>query len=131
MISELQAFLMEAAKEPKEKEVIISERLKDHPFKIRAISLGEYDEMRKRSVSHEGEEDKADGTELSRNLAIAGCVEPDFKSAEWLKEIGCATPAQALDKMLLAGEVMNISGEILKASGFDTDINKLKKKAKN
>lgn len=131
MISQLQAFLMEESSKPKEREVIVSERLKDHPFKIRSITLSEYDELRKQSVSHDGDSDTVDGSTLARNMVIAACIEPDFKDAEWLSSSGCVTPSQQLDKMLDAGEILNLSGEIMKASGFNNDLSKLKKKAKN
>lgn len=131
MISPLQAFLTEESGKPKEREVVISERLKDHPFKIRTLKLSEYEEIRKQSVVHDGDNDRADGTEMARNICITGCIEPDFKDAEWLSNCGCVTPAQQLDKVLDAGEVLNLSNEILSASGFNSDMDRLKKKAKN
>lgn len=131
MISPLQAFLIEDCESPKEYEVIISERLKDHPFKVRSLSLNEYDEIRKQSVAHGEDGSRVDSTEIARNLAVAGCIEPDFKDAEFLSKCGCMTPSQALEKVLHAGEVLKLSDEIMKASGFSNDLNKLKKEAKN
>lgn len=130
-MSPLQEFLMEGVGLNVEHEVIVSERLKDYPFKIRSLTLGEYNEVRKQSVNHSDESGQSDGSELVRNLVIAGCVDPCFKDAEYIQKSGCVTPAQVIDKQLLAGEVVRLSDEILRVSGFDKDINKLKKEAKN
>lgn len=130
-MSPLQEFLIEGVGLNVEHEVIVSERLKDYPFKIRSLTLGEYNEVRKQSINHNDENGQSDGSELVRNLVIAGSVDPCFKDAEYIQKSGCVTPAQVIDKQLLAGEVVRLSDEILRVSGFDKDINKLKKEAKN
>ena len=84
MISPLQAFLIENSEAPKEHEVVVSERLKDYPFTIRSLNFAEYDAIRKQSVDHNRDDSPVDGTEVSRNLVISGCIEPDFKDADVL-----------------------------------------------
>ena len=131
MISPLQEFLMEGVGLNVEHEIIVSERLKDHPFKIRPLTLGEYNDARKQSINRNDETGQLDSGELIRSIIIVGCVDPCFKDAEYIQKSGCITPSQVIDKQLLAGEVVRLSDEILRVSGFEKDINKLKKEAKN
>lgn len=132
MISALQAFLIESAKADTTKDFVVSKRLKDHPFKIRAITVGEYKEARQRSVDPAAEgSGRLDSIELAKQVIIIGCVEPNFKEEEFLKQAGCAIPGMAIDQLLLAGEVTKLSNEIMDMSGFGEDVNKLKEEAKN
>lgn len=132
MMTPLQAFLIEDAGSKKEFDFVVSDRLKEYAFKVRALTFDEYNEIRKKSMDFSNQDARRpDEAELTYNLVVEGCVEPDFKSAEFLSSCGCATPRQAIERTLLAGEVTNLSGEILRVSGFGNNLDKLKKDAKN
>lgn len=132
MISALQAFLIESAKAENIKDYTPSKRLKDHPFKIRAITTGEYREARQRAINPDAEGGaRIDPVELSKQVIIIGCVEPNFKDEEFLKQAGCAIPGMAIDKLLLAGEVTKLSNEIMDLSGYGEDVENLRQQAKN
>ena len=59
------------------------------------------------------------------------CLDPNFKEAELLKGLGVQTPEQAVSKVLLAGEIVELGNQISRISGFDTDINEEIENAKN
>lgn len=132
MISKLQAFLIEAAKENTDKEIDLGGRLAGQKFIIRGLSLEEIQAARKKAIApDEAGAERQNEVEAARQIIIAGCVEPDFKSAEWIKQAGVITPSQMVDKVLLAGEATRLSREIMKASGLGDDINKAIEAAKN
>lgn len=131
-LSSLQAFLIESSKSENVKAVVISKRLKEYKFKVRGLSAGEYREVRKRAVNPQGTGgDRIDSLDLARQLIVDGCVEPNFREAEFIKQVGVKTPVEAVDKLLLAGEVSRLSNEIMEISGFNEDIGKLRDEAKN
>ena len=48
-----------------------------------------------------------------------GIQSPSLNSPELLKHFNVASPADLLNKLLLAGEISDIAGEISKLSGYD------------
>lgn len=132
MISALQAFLIEASKEDRSKEIDLGGRLAGQKFIIHGLKLDEVQAARKKAVvAGEGGVERRDDIEVARQIIVAGCIEPDFRNAEWIKEAGVITPSQLIDKVLLAGEATRLSREIMKASGLGEDINKAIEEAKN
>lgn len=50
---------------------------------------------------------------------LASAVEPNFKAREWFEgHMGCPTPAEALKKLLRAGEVIAIARQCDKLNGY-------------
>lgn len=129
-MSKLSAFL-NPVNSNEEKEIVISKRFVDEkgnpvPFKIRAITQAENDQIikaSKRSVKVNGVmQEKLDTTEMSRRLVVEGTVYPDFRDSELCNGYGTMNPYEVPGKMLLAGEYSNLLAEINKLSGFDVDI---------
>ena len=125
-----------------EKEVYISERFVRHdtkgeplftedgspvlrPFKIRAISQKENDELVKQStkrVKVNGKyEEQLDSIGLTRRIIVASTIEPDFRDKELCDSLGILDPMEAPGKMLLPGEYNKLSRAILEISGFADD----------
>lgn len=52
------------------------------------------------------------------NILLAGCVEPNLKDERLQAKFGGATPADVVKKMLLAGEITDLSQAIEKLSGY-------------
>lgn len=133
MVSALQAFLIEASKElKKDVEVNLGGRLAEQKFIVRGLTLEEVQTARKNAIVTDatGKERQSE-IEVTRQVIIAGCLEPDFSNAEFIKDVGCVTPSQVIDKVLLAGEATRLAKEIMKASGLGEDINKAVEEAKN
>lgn len=52
------------------------------------------------------------------HILLAGCVEPNLKDERLLEKFGGATPADAVKKMLLAGEITDLAQVIERLSGY-------------
>ncbi len=123
----LQNFLLEDIANTHNIEIKIPGRLSDHAFTIRGLTLEEITNARKMGKCG----NEINGAEVTRQIIITGCVNPNFKSSEFIEACGCRTPSEAIDKVLLAGEATYISNEIMTASGYKDDEDNLKEQAKN
>jgi hypothetical protein len=87
-------------------------------FKLRALPYNRTAEIIK--------EQKDD---MNIHILLAGVIEPNLKSSELMSKYGAETPAELVKKMLLPGEVEDISRAVEKLSGYRTDtIEEIKKK---
>lgn len=90
----------------------------DVVFKLRALSYSRTMEII-----------KAQKDDMNVHIVLAGVVEPDLKSKELMEKYNAATPAEMLKKMLLPGEIEDLSRAIERLSGYRTDtIEEIKKK---
>lgn len=128
----LTQFLTENPVDNLTEEIIISERLKNFKFKIKAMTGKEFSEYQKVSTSF-GRHNKAnfDSAKFSELVIINNTLEPNFKDADAIKKAGCATPTDFLYRSLLAGEITELTTQINTLSGFDNDINDVVEEAKN
>ena len=135
-MSNLHAFL-HPVEGDETREVIISRRFlgedgKPVPFKIRALSQAENDQITKDSMEpvkggRRGEK-TLNSTNYGRRIIVAATDFPDFRSEELCKAYDVMDPLEVPGRMLLAGEYERLSREILTLSGFDDD---LEEQAKN
>ncbi len=133
----LQEFLNRNTVDGITKETVIGDRFKDEnggefKFVIKGLTQKEFNELRKRASSFDknGRMILNEGL-LSTLCIIENTVTPNFKDAKSIQELGCSTPEQYLNKVLLAGEAENLAREILQLSGFGKNINELVDEAKN
>lgn len=133
-MSKLSAFLNPVSA-GEEKEVVISNRFMDEkgavvPFKIRAITQEENDEIIKKStrrVKENGQTvERLDNVEFSRRMVVTATVEPDFTQKEMCEAYGVIDPTMVPGKMLLSGEYAKLMKEISALSGFDSIEDELK-----
>jgi hypothetical protein len=133
-VSKLSAFLNPVSA-GEEKEVVISNRFVDEkgavvPFKIRAITQEENDEIIKKStrrVKENGQTvERLDNVEFSRRMVVTATVEPDFTQKEMCEAYGVIDPTMVPGKMLLSGEYAKLMKEISALSGFDSIEDELK-----
>lgn len=90
----------------------------DIVFKLKAIPYSRAMEISK---------SQKDDTEV--HIMLAGVIEPDLKSTELMAKYIAVTPAEMIKKMLLPGEIIDISRAIERLSGYRTDtIEEVKKK---
>ncbi|ALS25491.1 XkdN-like protein [Paenibacillus sp. 32O-W] len=136
-MSTLQEFLNSNPIDNLTEEVVISERFKDRDgnvlkFKIRAMTSKEFDDIRKRSMRlKKGRQFELDVERFNSAIVINQTVVPDFRNAASIEKLGCATPEEYLNKVLLAGEIAELVNQIQRLSGFDRDMNELIDEAKN
>jgi len=119
-MSQLSAFLHPAASE-EERAVIISDRFLDGegkpvPFKIRALTQEQVDDISKRSTKtvkdKNGVREDLDSAEFSRRMILAAVAEPDFSSRELCEAYGVLDPLLAPGRMLRPGEYTKLLREI-------------------
>ncbi len=140
-MSVLKDFLIENAEViTKEVEVPVSSRFKDKDgnilkFKIRPMSGEEFGKYQKlcTNIKFAGKkkETSFDSGKFNVMCIVNHCVDPNFKEADFLKSLGVQTPEQAVSKVLLAGEIVELGNQISSISGFDLDINEEIENAKN
>ena len=134
-----------------EKDVIISKRFiemdeegnpvldekgnpKPKPFRIRAISQKENDELVKAATQYYRDRTGAktsnfDRFKYSHSLVVAGTVDPDFKSKEVCDHFGVIDPQLVPGLMLYAGEYQRLADAIAELSGIGND--DIEEQAKN
>ncbi len=56
--------------------------------------------------------------DLNVHIVLAGVMEPNLKDSELLAKYNSVTPAELVKKMLLPGEIEDLSREVEKLSGY-------------
>jgi hypothetical protein len=139
-MSSLQEFLNVNPVDNVTADVAISDRFKDKDgnmlkFKIKAMTNDEFEEIRKAAASISTKKGKRsisfDTKRFNELVVINNTIDPNFKDAESIKKLGCITPEQYLNKVLLAGEIVELSQQIQTLSGFELEIDELVEEAKN
>lgn len=78
----------------------------DVVFKLRALPYGKVHDIERFTQ------------DTDVHILLAGCVEPELKDERLLEKFGGATPADVVKKMLLAGEIADLSAAIERLSGY-------------
>ncbi|GHU80396.1 hypothetical protein FACS1894191_5600 [Clostridia bacterium] len=131
-MSELLDFLIENPVNNITDKVIVSERLKDKPFTIRAMTGDEFFEYQKSATKYKkGQKVEFDNRLFHITIVANQTVEPNFKDAESIYRAGVQTSAQFIEKVLLSGEIAALADKITFLSGFDQEIDDLIDEAKN
>lgn len=133
----LQDFLNANPVDNLTEEVAVSPRFKDKEgkllkFKIKAMTSQQFDEIRKSSTEiRKGRKVEFDAQKFNLKMVIEHTISPDFKHAESIQNLGCRTPEEYVQRVLLAGEVSTLASKIQELSGFDFDMEALVEEAKN
>jgi hypothetical protein len=117
-------FLLENPQDGAFEEVYPSERFKKQglKFKIKVPTGREYSAYRQEALKIGKRQNvNFDSTSFNEKLIINHVVEPNFKSAEFLKKAGCNLPTDALYKFLKAGEIDSLANIIISLAGFASD----------
>lgn len=139
-MSSLQDFLNVNPVDNVTDDVVISDRFKDKDgnilkFKIKAMTNDEFEDIRKAAASISTKKGKRtinfDTKRFNELVVINNTLDPNFKDAESIKKLGCITPEQYLNKVLLAGEIVELSQQIQTLSGFELEMDELVEEAKN
>lgn len=78
----------------------------DVVFTLRALPYGRVEDMK-----------KAEG-DTAIPILLSGLADPDPKSDELKERFGGATPAETLKRLLLPGEIEDLSREVERLSGY-------------
>lgn len=126
---DLYAFL-NPVQQTEEKDVVISDRFKDRdgkvvPFRIRAISQEEIEDITRRSrkvkIVKGQQIESVDPIEVSNRIVVAATVNPPFANKELCDNYGVLDPLMVPGKMLHAGEFNRLIDEISALSGYKED----------
>lgn len=72
---------------------------------------------------------RAQKEDMEVHILLAGVIEPNLKASELMSKYNAATPAEMVKKMLLPGEIIDISRAVERLSGYRIDtIEEIKKK---
>jgi hypothetical protein len=133
----LQEFLNDNPVDNLTEDVVVSPRFKGKDgnllkFTIKAMTSQEFEEIRKSAMQiKKGRKVEFDAQKFNLRTVINHTIMPDFKNAESIQKLGCKTPEEYVQKVLLAGEVTTLAGKIQELSGFDVDMEDLVEEAKN
>lgn len=136
-MSKLQEFLNANPIVDLTDEVVVSRRFTDKDgnllkFKIKAMTNQMFDDLRKRYTKIDKKRRvEFDSSGFNNAIVIEHTLDPNFKDAASIQQLGCATPEDYLTKVLLPGEVATLANEIQKLSGFDVEMEDLVEEAKN
>jgi hypothetical protein len=136
-MSTLQDFLNAHPIDGLTDEVVVSSRFKDKDgkllkFKIKAMTNKTFDDLRKRYTRvGKGRKVEFDAQGFNNAVVIEHTLDPDFKDAASIQKLGCSTPEEYLNKVLLPGEIATLADKISELSGFDVDMDTLVEEAKN
>jgi hypothetical protein len=114
-------------------EVVVSERLKQFKFEVRAITGKEYTDYQARCILNANSQKKRsfDTKRFNELIVLNHVTNPNFKDADFIKAAGSVDAASTMYKYLLAGEINSLADEILKLSGFDKDFDESVEEVKN
>lgn len=140
-MSSLQAFFAKNAESEIVDEVVVSDRFKDEngkpiPWKIRAITEAENEQLRKAATQYVKGPGGRRVPEIQpevymAKVVVSSVVFPDLKNAELQKSYGVIGAEDLLKKMLLSGEYARLVQAVQEINGFDKDINELVEEVKN
>ena len=137
----LEDFLVDNQVSDTTAEIYPSERFRKagKPFTIKAMTNARMKEYR-RQTSHRLKNGQRDDDPIAFNVAIAigQTVKPNLRSKELIDRLHAGSPENAIELILLPGEIAEISNQVMNLSGFgDDDVNdgetpeKLVERAKN
>lgn len=129
----LQQFLSKNTVDNIVETVKLNGRLKDFEFKVKAITGEQYSSYQTLCIENPNSPKKRrfNLKKFNELIVTNHVIEPNFRDAEWLKEMNCSDPAQLMYKTLLAGEINELAEAILELSGFNNDMEETIEEAKN
>lgn len=110
------------------KDVYISTRIK-FPFKIKAMTNDEMDKIKRKLAGFKGN-NEALLEKYYDEIIVNQTVEPAFNAKEFIDKLQVVNGVEAMHKVLLSGEIVELRNQILEFSGFNIDINRLIQEAK-
>lgn len=115
-------------------ELYVSPRFKTagYKFKITAMSGEQFSRYQQEAIAVGRHRNvRFDSKTFQENIVLNHTVEPNFRDEHAVKSAGCRTPQEFLYKVLLAGEISELSNAISSLSGFDKDPEDEKDSIKN
>ncbi len=133
MTQDLISFLTEKPVDEMVQEVSLGGRLADFKFKIKPMNANQFYKYQQIATTIIGKtrEAKFNSGRFNELVILNHVVEPNFKSADIISKAGVNTPEEFLNKFFLGGELIELSEEISKISGFNKSDAELEDEVKN
>ena len=123
-LTTLETFLADNPQDNLSDEVEVSSRLTaaGFKFKISAPTGDQFSQYQKEAISI-GRRRKMDfdSRRLNELLIVNHTLVPNFRSTAFLQALKVTTPEQAVNKVLKAGEIQDLSTSIQKLAGFQAE----------
>lgn len=132
-MTELQMFLMENPVDNITNKIKLGGRLKDFEFEIKPMTNNDMSKYQKLCVKNtqNAKKKEFDIQKFNELVVINNVISPNFKDPEWMKSAGVLTPEALLNKVLLAGEISELSEKVSELSGFGDNTEELEEEIKN
>ena len=139
-MSSLQEFLNSNFVDGLESEVVVSDRIRDEnggllKFSVRAMTGSEFSDLKRKHSTITYKDGKQivdfDDKGFIESVVVEFTKDPNFKDAKSVEEAGVFSPGEYVNKVLLAGEVLELYRQITVLSGFNKNISELIEEAKN
>lgn len=132
-MTELQMFLMENPVDNITAKIKLGGRLKDFEFEIKPMNNNDMSRYQKLCIKNPNSAKKKefDIQKFNELVVINNVISPNFKDPEWMKSVGVLTPEALVAKVLLAGEISELSEKISEISGFVDNSEELEDEVKN
>ena len=132
-MTELQMFLMENPVDNITNKIRLGGRLKDFEFEIKPMTNNDMNKYQKLCIKNPGSAKKKefDLQKFNELVVVNNVISPNFKDPEWMKSVGVLTADALVNKVLLAGEISELSEKISELSGFGDNSEELEDEIKN
>ncbi len=133
MAENLVQYLAQNQVEGVVEEVRIGGRLKEFTFKVKPINQSQFNHYQRiaTTIGKKGQATKFDNGKFNELVIINHVVEPNFRSTEVLATVDAKTPEEYINKVFLAGEIVQLGEQISEISGFGTTDEELEIEVKN
>jgi len=119
-MSRLQDFLALPKTSEITEEIYVNERI--GTLTIKPMTEQQFNNYRQRAKRGK-KESEIDLGRFQMLIITGQVIDPNFSDADFLAKAGCSGASDFIAERFLAGEVADVSNKIIKASGFDNDIN--------
>ena len=115
------------------KEVHIDGRLKEFTFKVKPITQNQFNNYQQlcTTLGKNGKSAKFNNGRFNELVIINHVVEPNLRSTDVLATVDATTPEEYLNKVFLAGELVQLVDQISEISGFGKTDEDLEIEVKN
>lgn len=114
------------------KEVNIGGRLKEFTFKVKPITQSQFNNYQQICTTiGKNKTAKFNNGKFNELVIINHVVEPNLRSTDVLATVNATTPGEYINKVFLAGEIVQLGEQISEISGFGVTDEELEIEVKN
>lgn len=101
------------------------------PITLRGLTGKQVYSIRERSImqvkGRKGQtEEKLDSEQFNCSLIAAATVKPNWSDAKLITQFNASGPEEVIKRILLAGELTQLSEQVLDLSGYNTELEEIK-----